>query len=811
MNCSPLDSTDFLLKFHGQRRWVLSAIHPYKKAIITATFDVTKIYDAQEWITKYNEDHNIYFSVGEVAYNVDKKAAREDISSVAFLHVDIDPRAGEPLEDERKRILAKLRQPTGVVRPTIIVDSGGGFWGFWQLKTSIPTGQTIEGADDIGAYNRQIEILLGGDSCWDISRIARLPGCISWPDEKKKKKGRVPAKACVVEWNDKLIYDISQFIKAPIIQATGNAQLSINTTLNIDGNIARLSSLDELPPGVPEEVKKLIIHGNDVVTGKHASRSEAVFRVACALVKYKCPDETIYSILTDPDFKISESVRQDPRGAHTYAIRQIARAKEKNINPELMRMNDQFAVISNIGGKCRVIEELVDKENGRSLLTKQNFADFVSRHMHIKVPINRGGKEVYTTLGDWWLRHPMRRQYERVVFAPGREVPGAYNQWQGFSCQAIPGDCRLLLDHIFNNVCDRNEKHYEYLMGWFAKAVQEPAQPGHSAVILRGGMGTGKGFLAKAFGSLFGRHFMSVTDPKHLTGSFNLHLKDCVFLFADEAFYAGDKKHESILKMLVTEETFAVEGKGLDVETSPNYTHILMASNANWVVPVAVDDRRFFVLDVNKDRVNDFEYFAAINKQMNSGGREAFHYTLKTRDISKFDVRRIPKTQALHQQKMLSLEGWEAWWYEKIKEGRILGNDDGWKPVVIKEAIAADYVLFCKGYGFYRKLTTHGMQTCLNQVCGEGYPQAVQLSRDCEIIGLDGHMKLVKRPMAFKLPTLKACRAIWEVRMGKRINWDEGLLEDEENVVTEVDPEQGLLAQGGIVLPPATILPQDGT
>ena len=37
-----------------------------------------------------------------------------------------------------------------------------------------------------------------------------------------------------------------------------------------------------------------------------------------------------------------------------------------------------------------------------------------------------------------------------------------------------------------------------------------------------------------------GQHALKISNAKHLVGNFNSHLRDCVFLFADEAFFAGD-------------------------------------------------------------------------------------------------------------------------------------------------------------------------------------------------------------------------------------------------------------------------------
>jgi hypothetical protein len=64
---------------------------------------------------------------------------------------------------------------------------------------------------------------------------------------------------------------------------------------------------------------------------------------------------------------------------------------------------------------------------------------------------------------------------------------------------------------------------------------------------------------------------------------------------------------------------------------------------------------------------------------MNAGGREALLHLLQTRDISGFDVRRFPQTQALREQKLLSLEVHEAEWVEILRAG-ITPDADFWKP-----------------------------------------------------------------------------------------------------------------------------------
>ena len=76
-----------------------------------------------------------------------------------------------------------------------------------------------------------------------------------------------------------------------------------------------------------------------------------------------------------------------------------------------------------------------------------------------------------------------------------------------------------------------------------ADAIQNP-NSGLGLLAIRGKQGVGKGIFVNVFASLFGPHTMHVTQSSHLVGNFNAHLKDKLLVFADEAFWAGDKRAE---------------------------------------------------------------------------------------------------------------------------------------------------------------------------------------------------------------------------------------------------------------------------
>jgi len=263
-------------------------------------------------------------------------------------------------------------------------------------------------------------------------------------------------------------------------------------------------------------------------------------------------------------------------------------------------------------------------------------------------------------LGAWWINHEDRRQYAGVVYEPGASEAATrdkLNLWQGFGVKAKAGKCDLYFDHLKNNVCSGNTEHFGYLVSWMAHAVQNPGQRAEVAVVMRGKEGTGKGVAVKHFGQLFGAHYVHVSHASHLTGHFNAHLQQCSVLFADEAFFAGDRSHEGILKALITEDTLMIEPKGLDSFPVRNNLHILMSSNSDWVIPAGADARRFFVLTVSDAKKQDIAYFAAIAKQMENGGREALLHHLLRKDLSKFNVRAVPQTEALADQKAHSRRG----------------------------------------------------------------------------------------------------------------------------------------------------------
>lgn len=768
-------SLKFLNQWRPNGPWVLTAIDPERATpgTNTKTFGLKDEKALRKWLQTVGAACNIYFMVNPATRALSIKAQREDIAALEWLHVDVDPRVGEDLAAEQARILKLFSEPPkGVPKPTAVVFSGGGYQAFWRIAQPFEINGEPAKYEEAKRWNLQLELLFGGDHCHNVDRIMRLPGSINWPDERKRKKGRVPTLARV-EWFNAGVHELKLFTPAPLVQDAGAGGFTSAKPAQVSGNIRRLASVDELPKGVSDACKVAIVQGNDPDNPKkHESRSEWLFWVCCELVRAGCDDETIFSVITDPDFSISESVLDKGTRAEKYALRQIERSREEAIDPWLRRLNERHAVVGDMAGRCRIISEIEDPGLNRSRISFQSFADFKNRYCNRQVTWENGnGKTHSMPAGDWWIKHAQRREYDTIVFAPGRDVSGAYNLWKGFAYDAKPGSCELYLAHVKDNICSGDENLFRYLLGWMANCVQHPDTPGHTAIVLRGRMGTGKGVFIKGFGNLFGRHFMQVSDSKHLVGAFNAHLRDCVVMFADEAFYAGDKKHESVLKMLVTEERITIEAKGVDAETAPNCVHLLMASNEAWVVPAGHFERRFVVLDVNDKRMQDNAYFSKILDELKNGGYGALLHLLMTLDLSSFDVRKLPKTKALLEQKMYSFSTIEEWWYAKLCAGEIL-EGEGWPAFVFCTELAEDYTNYARMWNATGRGNSTRLGRFLKDALPIGHEFHGQLSGTYEVKSRSGGPpRRVDRPRVYQLPKLEDVRKHWNDNFGGPYDW----------------------------------------
>jgi hypothetical protein len=232
------------------------------------------------------------------------------------------------------------------------------------------------------------------------------------------------------------------------------------------------------------------------------------------------------------------------------------------------------------------------------------------------------------------------------------------------------------MDHVEQNLCGGDVRLFGWLVAWFADLVQNPGLPPKgTAIVLRGERGTGKTLAMDTFGRLFGPAYSLVSHPDEFLGRFNSGLETCLLLGCDEGTWGGDRKHESLLKSLITGERRQSERKFMDAAQVINRTRVLISSNNDWIIPAGEHERRFLVLDVKSDRRQDTQYFAAIKEELErdggSGYAALFEFLRGFRIGKSCDLRKPPETQALGYQKMQSLDSFGSWWADCLYMGSI--------------------------------------------------------------------------------------------------------------------------------------------
>ncbi len=475
-------------------------------------------------------------------------------------------------------------------------------------------------------------------------------------------------------------------------------------------------------------------------------------------------NEVIWEKGTPNKYDVNDLLKADK---HKIITEMVKNAKFVEINDsgtdeeseaQIEELNKTHAIIR-IGSKVRILDETLDIEGKPDI---QFLSDYDLRLLYSNRKISnplagQKGQPEQINLAKAWLDSPTRREYKGIVFKPGVENDNFYNLYKGLNYEPVKGDWSLFRQHIFDNICSKNMENFDWLIAWLARIVQHPGgkKPG-TAVVLRGERGTGKGVFVEVFGKIFGHHFLQVTNSKQAVGKFNAHLKDCILLFLDEAWFAGDKSSEGVLKGLITSDRHMVEFKGKDSVMVSNHVNCIVASNSSWVVPVGNKERRFFVLDVLNKHIQDHKYFERISKQMyENGGIEAMLYDLLNINISKYNLREAPKTKGLFEQLMQNFSSFEKFWFEML-----LSNFDFNDEIGVQTAVLYDkYTDFCRKLNIKYIITASVFGRNLSKYCD------ISIERK---YGLDN-----LRHRFYIFPGKQDCKYQFSRQIGMEIPWDE--------------------------------------
>lgn len=298
---------------------------------VATAFPPQEVNAAKRFVADGNADsqsRNMYWLPN--AEFLSGKRAKANLSAARFLHVDLDCKDYPGPPDEQSGTIIGLlldskERPKGVPAPSAVWFTGGGYQAVWRLGEPIDT-------ERAGELNRALlAALQGGPGTHDPSRLLRLPHTVNWLNDKKRKAGREPKLAFVMEPVDfstpPVSYkpdDFSLKLKARSSSDNGRGTLTVETAA-IDP-MPLPEDLTEVLPSDPEWVGA-IVDGKAPSGKSYDSRSELVFAAAIWMIGKGVAPGHVVAILMNPELGISAHVMEQPN-ALRCAQRQVARAME---------------------------------------------------------------------------------------------------------------------------------------------------------------------------------------------------------------------------------------------------------------------------------------------------------------------------------------------------------------------------------------------------------------------------------------------------------------------------------------------------
>ena len=276
-----------------------------------------------------------------------------------------------------------------------------------------------------------------------------------------------------------------------------------------------------------------------------------------------------------------------------------------------------------------------------------------------------------------WIKHPLRRTYDKIVFAPNKffkynvDEYSVYNMWSGWEYEfdeTIEVDMDLIsnvLHHIKVVVCNGNNEMYEYILNLW-KLILLGKKTG-IGVGLQGRQGVGKSIILEYFGKriLGEKYFAYIQSLDDVTNKFTSLRCMKSFVLCDELdTWAGDTKTATMLKSMLTQPKTKLERKNKDPINIDDFANYAFLSNAENMLRVeGKDDRRYLIQRANEMYRKNKKYFNKLNKDLGNQPLNGFlnkneqqraknialHFFtfLMKRNVDTFDSRDIPQTEVL--------------------------------------------------------------------------------------------------------------------------------------------------------------------
>jgi adenylate kinase family enzyme len=728
-------------------------------------------WDVYHACATYNthENRKVSNAIGAKGFWLDIDCGAEKASS----------KKGYATKSDANTALIDFIRKTKLPHPTHVVDSGNGIHAYFVTDRLIAKGAWINSSNQLKALCKHHGFLADDSRTSDLASILRLPDTRNLKDINNPKPVTLKGKRDALHTDNLTKAIESAFMEISALKISESKMPEMLSTFPVEQ--LGVKKTVEVFHDTTENRKKLLSAAKAAFPEGLPDRPtfmELGLSLSSLVVTHKWPVLVAREILDDIASKPVDANRENndiewanyikgtsERYERGETVKGIGSIFEKAVangwtwqSTDIQPINiPDFALIQ-LGSKVGIIDvSQAARANTKmplSIYSREDGKLLIKRSITEQNPNINADKVV-----NQWLLSPNTLVFKGVELNTAKTTSGYLNLWHGLSINPKMGDYRRIETFIKDIVCSSSTTHFEYLWNWLAHMIQKPWEKPGVSITLLGGQGVGKGtFAAKIVGAMYLDHFLHLQSDKALTGDFNDSLESSFVIFADEAFFSGDRKAANILKAIETEDRIHINPKFQPSRQIESFHRIISASNNDHASYVETDDRRKLILRLPDTKRDDWVYWRELDEELKSGGLEALAFALSQTDISSFEVRKKPDTGELLRQKLASLDSIPQWWADRLMMGSQISATSEWKDWCSTASLYDDF-LNCHKSNHSRSRTPSIREFVdkLKEFCAGISPSQQGASNS--------------RKRGFTFPSLDYARKHFEQKLGGEITW----------------------------------------
>lgn len=627
------DVKAFFVSLFGEHETVhLTAITP--KGKLSGFSAKTTDEELYIWIRQHNKTSNIYFTVNQVAPDINKpKPNKQDIVGIRAVWVDLDPDKKKHRNTERKRLRALVDKMNS---GTAIIDTGNGYAVFWKIRDG---GKKYIEAELIG---QKLAKKYGGDHVHNVDRLMRVPGTINYPTPKKLEAG----------------YDI---VQSSLVEARGtsytmaeleNVVSDIELVNIVKDDVVTARDLEDIEKEKVWERFQQDLHNEQLLAQRWNGDTDGLEDTSRNGL-----DMSMVNILKSIGYKYNEVVfilhqqSKDKTKVHEKPEEYIAELWRKTKATEPLD-------VSPLREYCYVADQNKFLHLYRKTLVTHSAFDIIHGDIYT-------GHNKRPTACNAFKRDKEAKWVDCLGWRPGEEEiyqDGPLlvaNLYQEPTMEGKEGDITPWLEHAQYIIPDHDIR--QHIFDWMAWCIQFPEHKINHQILMAGNARIGKDLFWAPFFKYWEHHTV-VIGADQLHSDYNGWLINTKIVqvqeiaeFSSANLRARKKDLENSMRAMLTAppNKLTVNEKYRAPFMIDNVAQFVMFSNEQHAISIRQRDGRYLCIWCGAvPRSGD--YYNAYAQWMYNGGDEALLYWLQHRDLSHFNPKMgAPETE--YQRQLMSL------------------------------------------------------------------------------------------------------------------------------------------------------------